>query len=140
MAAMAWGVAAQEGEGAQGAEAQEVTVSAALEEVRAITYGDNKAGLDVVVRVTLENWSEAAFPQLDGRLVAFTSGGERSFSAVEVSVVEQVSPSEAVVRLRFERPESAPYLVAFVGVPKSDETGRPEAWTGVMFTEAEIMS
>lgn len=139
VAVLAWGVAAQEGEPAQGADAQ-VVLSAVLQEVQAVTLGDGKAGLDVVLSVTLTGWSTAAFPELNGRLVAFTSSGERSFTPVEVAVVEQRSPSEAVVRLRFERPAAAPYMTAFVGLPASEQAGRPETWTGVVFTEAEIRS
>lgn len=139
VAGLAWGAAAQEGQAAQSPESP-VGLSVALQEVRAVTLADGKAGLDVMVRVTLTGWGEAAFPELSGRLVAFTPVGERSFTPVEVALVETRSPSEAVVRLRFVRPASAPYMVAFVGLPASERAGRPETWTGVVFTEADIRS
>jgi len=115
-----------------------VMVSATLDEVRAVALPDGKAGIDVVVQVRLDGWTQDAFPPLSGRLVAFTSSGERVLEPVEVEVLEPVSASEAVVRLRFERIEDSPFLTAFVGLPADAEAGHEEVWTGVMFAASDI--
>ena len=134
----AWSLAAAAQEQAPAAAAP--IVSATLQEVRAVTLQDGKAGVDVTLEVRLDGWTEAAFPALSGKLAAFTPAGERVLDPVEVAVVEQRSPSEAVVRLRFERVQEAPYMTAFVGLPASQEAGRAEVWTGVVFSQADIQS
>lgn len=115
-----------------------VTVSATLHEVRAVALSDGKAGIDVVVQVRLEGWTQPSFPQVSGRLAAFTPGGERVLEPIEVEVVEPVSASEAVVRLRFERIEESPFMTAFVGLPADAEAGYDEVWTGVIFAASDI--
>jgi len=114
-----------------------VMVRATLDGVRAVDLPDGKAGIDVVVQVQLEGWTQGAFPQVSGRLVAFTSSGEQMLEPIEVEVVEPLSASEAVVRLRFERVE-APFMTAFVGLPANEEAGYEEVWTGVMIAASDI--
>lgn len=126
---------------AMAATEENVPVKPALEGVRAVTLGDGAPGLEVRVKVTLENWSGSEFPAVMARLVAFTTEGDKTYTPAGDPTIETLSASEAVAIFRFQRPEDAPYMVVFVGLPaagEGDDLTRTEGWSGAIFTASEI--